>query len=112
MAIPCKNCLKLPICNKQKSIRCQDFYKYFEKSYKKNKGKLQIKLSVQSLDVEHQNEAWKTTWFHINKILPIAKSFYRGISAKNKTIIGNYEVDNIHMAKSFPTVSRYDKIEN
>lgn len=77
--IPCKQCLKFPVCLGRKEIRCDDFHDYLVKVYREKKEIWKEFLKMNHLDIEHQNQAWDSAWDVMQETFPYMRSLYRGV---------------------------------
>ena len=82
--IPCKQCLKFPICLTQTAITCADFHDYFTDTYRDRKEEMRNDFKMNHLTTELQNNAWDYAWDRAKETLPNATGFYRTILAKQK----------------------------
>ena len=86
MIIPCKQCLKLPICISRTNISCnslQDYFNTLHYSIRKKYVKPSKEKSIHDIfDVllEDRNKAWDETWEEMHKTLPNINGMFRSTS--------------------------------
>lgn len=86
MIIPCKQCLKLPICISRTNISCNSLQDYFNtlhysirEKYVKPEKRKSI-FDVFDITLEERNKAWDETWEEIYECLPKLNGMFRSTS--------------------------------
>lgn len=76
--IPCKECLKLPICIGQSQLSCDDVHDYFNSVLDHIKREMGIANNKSAVELALRNEAWDKAWDTMRYDLPNIKGLFRG----------------------------------